>query len=338
MKTLRTPDERFSTITDFPYPPVYTQITAADGTLLRMHYVDVGPRDGDLILCLHGQPTWSYLYRHMIPLLTAAGFRVIAPDLIGFGRSDKPALRSDYTYAAHVGWMRSFIEALELSDITLMCQDWGGLIGLRVVTEVPQRFARIVVANTGLPDARGIPDAMTKVMRDLFATIPALPPREMGAKLRANEFGAGFMYWIKYCSEYPDFTISDVVNLSAGGTHTIHEKTAYDAPFPDESFKQGARQFPSLVPIFPDDPSIPANRQAWKVLESFDKPLLTAFSDNDPVTAGGFKRFQESVPGARGQPHVIIAGAGHFLQEDAPGPLCNAIINFCRANPIQDRE
>lgn len=201
MKVLRTPDERFSTITDFPYPPTYVLVTTADGTALRMHYVDVGPEDGELILCLHGQPTWSYLYRHMIPLLTAAGFRVITPDLIGFGRSGKPASRSDYSYAGHVGWMRSSIEALDLTDITLMCQDWGGLIGLRVVTEVPQRFSRIVVANTGLPDARGIPDAMTKGTRDLFATIPALPPHEMGSKLRANEFGAGSMYWIKYCSE-----------------------------------------------------------------------------------------------------------------------------------------
>lgn len=334
MQTVRTPDSRFDPITDFPYPPNYVDISDGDGTTLRMHYVDAGPKSGEILLCLHGQPTWSYLWRRMIPQLTAAGHRVIAPDLIGFGRSDKPAHRTDYTYRRHVAWMGAFVEALDLKRVTLVCQDWGGLIGLRVVTELPDRFARIVVANTGLPDARQIPDAMARPMHDLFDSIPALPPEEMGKKLRENQFGAGFMYWIKYCSEYPDFIISDVVNLSAGGTLTETQKAAYDAPFPDESFKQGARQFPSLVPIFPDGPDIPDNRRAWAFFEQWQKPLLTAFSDNDPVTAGGWKRFQESVPGARGQAHVTITGAGHFLQEDAPVAFADAIIGFCRANPL----
>ncbi len=333
MQTVRTPDARFEGIADFPWTPRYVEFADGDGTQLRMAYIDAGPTNGERLLCLHGQPTWSYLWRHMIPLLTAAGFRVIAPDLIGFGRSDKPAHRSDYTYRRHVEWMGSFIETLNLSELTLVCQDWGGLIGLRVVAELPERFVRIVVSNTGLPDAKNIPDAMAKPMRDLFERVPALAPEEMGKKLRENEFGAGFMYWIKYCSEYPAFVISDVVNLSSGGRLTEAEKLAYDAPFPDESFKQGARQFPSLVPIFPDGPDIADNRRAWSFLESWNKPLLTAFSDNDPVTAGGWKRFQETVPGAKGQAHVTLSGAVHFTQEDAPELFANNIINFCKINP-----
>lgn len=336
MQVLRTPDERFAALQDFPYPPRYVEVGDGDGRL-RIHYVDAGPSDGEVILCMHGQPTWSYLYRKMIPLLTAAGYRVIAPDLVGFGRSDKPAARSDYSYARHVAWQQGFLRALDLSDVTLVCQDWGGLIGLRVLTANLERFARVVVANTGLPDAKGLAPEMAKPMRELFAGIPALPPAQMGEKLRENQFGAGFMYWIKYCSEYPDFVISDVIRLSAMGELSEAQAQAYDAPFPSEEFKQGARQFPSLVPIFPDDPAIADNRAAWAVLERFDKPLLTAFGDKDPVTAGAHKRFQESVPGAKNQRHVTIAGAGHFLQEDAPEALVDAIVGFCRDNPLGGR-
>ncbi|MFU8814564.1 MAG: haloalkane dehalogenase [Pseudomonadales bacterium] len=337
MKVLRTPDECFDAIADFPYPPNYAEVDDGEGGRLRIHYVDAGPRDGEVLLCMHGQPTWCYLYRKMIPLLTAAGHRVIAPDLVGFGRSDKPAARSDYSYARHVHWQQGLLHALDLNDITLVCQDWGGLIGLRVLTANVDRFARVVVANTGLPDANGLAPEMAKPMRDLFAGIPALPPAQMAAKLQENEFGAGFMYWIKYCAEYPDLVISDVIRLSAMGELSDAQARAYDAPFPTEAYKQGARQFPSLVPIFPDDPAIADNRAAWAVLERFDKPLLTAFSDRDPVTAGAHKRFQESVPGARNQPHVTIEGAGHFLQEDEPAALSNAIVDFCRANPLGGR-
>lgn len=334
MQVVRTPDTDFDGLSDFPWQPRFVDIVDGDGTVLRMAYIDAGPKDGECLLCLHGQPTWSYLWRHMIPHLVSAGYRVIAPDLIGFGRSDKPAHRSDYTYRRHVAWMAHFVETLDLRQITLVCQDWGGLIGLRVVADLPDRFARIVVSNTGLPDARNIPDAMAKPMHDLFDRIPALPPGEMGRKLRENEFGAGFMYWIRYCSDYPDFVISDVVNLSSGGRLTATQKAAYDAPFPDETFKQGARQFPSLVPIFPDSPDIEDNRRTWKFFEAWQKPLLTAFGDNDPVTEGGWKRFQETVPGARNQPHVTLTGAGHFTQEDAPEPFAKAIITFCKANPL----
>lgn len=334
MEFVRTPDDRFANLDGYPFSPNYQQVVDGEGGSLRFHYLDEGPSDGEIILCLHGQPTWSYLYRKMIPILTTAGYRVIAPDLIGFGRSDKPTKRSDYTYANHVAWLESFLIGLGIRDITLMCQDWGGLIGLRVLTQNPDLFARAVVANTGLPDAKGIPDEMAEPMHALFDTIPALPPAEMMAKMAANEHGAGFMYWIKYCAEYADFVISDVVSLSSQGGLSDALKAAYDAPFPDETFKQGARQFPSLVPIFPDNVAIPANRAAWKVLESFTKPLLTAFSDKDPVTADGHVRFQETVPGAKGQAHTTIEGGGHFLQEDKPEALSAAIINFCQANPI----
>ncbi|XOV88056.1 MAG: haloalkane dehalogenase [Pseudomonadota bacterium] len=334
MEVLQTPEARFENLEGYPFAPHYQSVDDGEGGSLRFHYLDEGDPAGEVILCLHGQPTWSYLYRKMISLLTGAGYRVIAPDLIGFGKSDKPTQRANYTYVAHVGWLSRFVLALDLNNITLVCQDWGGLLGLRVVAAYPERFARVVTANTGLPDAKGMPPEMAAPMRQLFATVPALPPAEMGRKLRENEHGAGFMYWIKYCDGYEDFTISDVVSLSSTGELTEAQKRAYDAPFPSEAYKQGARQFPSLVPIFPDDPAIPDNRAAWEVLAQFDKPFLTAFSDNDPVTAGGFKRFQETVPGAQGQRHVTIEGAGHFLQEDAPGPLSDAIIQFCRANPI----
>ena len=300
-----------------------------------MHYVDEGPRDGELLLCLHGQPMWSYLYRKMIPVFVAAGYRVICPDLVGFGKSDKPAERSDYTYAGHVAWLQNFVVGLNLENITLVCQDWGGLLGLRVVAANPERFARVVVANTGLPDAKDTPAEMAGPMRELFATIPALPPAEMGAKMRENENGAGFMYWIKYCDSYPDIRLSDVVAMSAAGSLGEAQRRAYDAPFPMEEYKQGARQFPSLVPIFPDDPAIADNRAAWKVLETFEKPFLTSFGDSDPVTKGGHVRFEQSVPGAQGQKHVLLEGVGHFLQEEAGETFAKVVIEFCAANPLK---
>ena len=336
MKTERTPDERFANLPGYPFAANYQQIPAGDGDEIRMHYLDEGPADGEVILCLHGQPVWSYLYRKMIPVLVAGGYRVIAPDLIGFGKSDKPAARSDYSYANHVGWLTSLLSSLELTDLTLVCQDWGGLLGLRALTEHPERFARVVVANTGLPDAKGIPDEMAAPMRTLLKNTPALPIPEMFAKLQENKNGAGFMYWIKYCAEYPDLDISAVVNGSSGGKMSADEIRAYEAPFPDETYKQGARQFPSLVPILPDDPAIPANREGWKVLEAFNKPLITIFGDSDPVSQGGHKRFQESVPGAQGQKHQILKGVGHFLQEEVGEEFASLIIDFCKANPIRE--
>ena len=339
MQILRTPEDRFVDLEGYPFAPHYVEVPAGDGGVLRMHYLDEGPPDGELILCLHGQPTWSYLYRKMAPLLAAAGRRVVAPDFIGFGRSDKPAERSDYTYANHVGWLKAFLERADLNAVTLVCQDWGGLIGLRAAAELPQRFARIVAANTGLPDAEGLEgDAAQAVNDAMTAHYESLPVHgsvpEMGMAMVGDSSGMGFLHWVKFCAESPGFSVSGVVNFSCSGALSEAEAAAYDAPFPDESHKAGARQFPSLVPIRPDNPAIPANRAAWRRLEAWDKPFLTAFSDGDPVTAGLHERFQKKVPGAQGQRHVTIKGAGHFLQEQAPGPLAEAVLKFMADNPL----
>jgi haloalkane dehalogenase len=335
----RTDDGRFDGLPEYPFKPHYAEVPDGEGGQLRMHYVAEGPADGEVVLCLHGQPSWSYLYRKMIPGLVGAGYRVIAPDLVGFGRSDKPARREDYTYERHVGWLRSLLEALDLTDITMFCQDWGGLIGLRVAAENPDRFARIVAANTGLPDAQGVADAdrgpVSDSMRAHYETLP-VPANavEMALNMGGDDSGMGFLHWVKFCAESDGFVIGDVLNTSCGGALSEDEVRAYNAPFPDEAYKAGARQFPSLVPIMPDNPAIEANRAAWRVFEQWEKPFLTAFSDSDPVTAGGFRRFQETVPGARGQAHVTIEGAGHFLQEQAPEQLVATIDAFIRANPL----
>ena len=335
---LRTPDARFAELDGFPYSPNYVEVPDPDGGTLRMHTVDAGPPEAAPILCLHGQPTWSYLYRKMIPLFVDAGHRVVAPDFIGFGRSDKPQERSSYTYARHVDWLKSFLEALDLKDITLVCQDWGGLIGLRAAAEQPQRFARIVAANTGLPDAESVADADAKrvgdAMRSYYAGLPVhQSAAEMGMAMRGDRSGMGFLHWVKFCAETPTLRVSDVVRISGGGQLGDAQAAAYDAPFPSDRYMAGARQFPSLVPIMPDNPAIAANRAAWRVFEQWRKPFLTAFSDGDPVTAGRHVRFQQSVPGAQGQKHVTIAGAGHFLQEDKPDELASAVLQFIADNP-----
>jgi haloalkane dehalogenase len=248
---------------------------------------------------LHGEPSWSYLYRKMIPVFASAGYRAIAPDLIGFGRSDKPARREDYTYQRHVDWITGLIAQVDLTDLTLICQDWGGLIGLRIAAEHPHRFARCVAANTGLPTGDGpISDA--------------------------------FMAWRKFSQETPTFPVGQIIQ-GACVTHLSPEViAAYDAPFPEERFKSGARQFPILVPISPDDAAAAANRRAWEVLRRWNKPFLTAFSDGDPITKGGDVFLQASIPGAKDGPHVTIAGAGHFLQEDKGEDLANIVVNFIR--------
>ena len=299
MHVLRTPEARFADLADYPFAPHYLTVNDPDGTDLRLHYLDEGPRDAPPVLLMHGEPSWSYLYRHFIPTLVAKGHRVIAPDLVGFGKSDKPGARSDYTYERHVGWMSDWLTALDLSDITLFCQDWGGLIGLRLVAAFPDRFARLVIANTGLPVGTGM--------------------------------SAGFDAWLKYSQSVPEFPVGAILN--GGTTRDLSEAeiAAYDAPFPDETYKEGARQFPTLVPVTPEHASVAENRAAWGVLSRFDKPVLTAFSDKDAVTGGGEKVFIERIPGAAGQPHTIIAGGGHFLQEDAPEELCALIDDFIRA-------
>ena len=299
MKVLRTPDERFSGLADYPFAPHYQTITDADGTALRLHYIDESPRDAAPVLLMHGEPSWSYLYRKFVPALTAKGHRVVAPDLIGFGKSDKPAARTDYTYERHVAWMLDWLTATNLTNITLFCQDWGGLIGLRLVAAFPDRFARLVIANTGLPIGTG--------------------------------WSEGFDAWLKFSQSVPDFPVGFIVNGGTTRDLTPAEIAAYDAPFPDESYKEGARQFPTLVPVTPEHASVAENIAAWKILSAFEKPVLTCFSDKDAVTHGGEKAIIDRIPGAKGQKHTIVAGGGHFLQEDAPEQLCTIIDDFIRA-------
>ncbi len=302
MQVLRTPDERFENLPGFDFAPHYLEVPDGDGGELRLHYLDDGPKGGEIVLCLHGEPSWCYLYRKMIPVFTAAGLRVLAPDLPGFGRSDKPAARADYSYQAHVNWMTAWLHGVGAQAITLVCQDWGGLIGLRLVAENPDLFGRVVVANTALPTGDGAPSE-------------------------------AFMNWRTFSQETPQFPVGQLINGGCQSDLTDAVIAAYDAPFPDDDYKEGARQFPILVPISPDDAAVPANRRAWQVLEGWQKPWLTAFSDSDPITAGGEKVFQARIPGAKGQPHTTIAGARHFLQEDQGETLAGAVIDFIRANP-----
>jgi haloalkane dehalogenase len=302
VKVLRTPDDRFDGLPDWPYEPHYTEVTADDGTVLRIAHVDEGPRDADPVLCMHGEPSWSFLYRHMIPLLVAAGHRVLAPDLVGFGRSDKPAGRDDYTYQRHVDWMTAWLEAQDLHHTTLMCQDWGGLIGLRLVTGSPDRFDRVLVANTFLPTGDK----------------PA---------------GEGFLNWRRFSQETPEFDAGFVLQIGTDTELADDVVAAYRAPFPDQTFTSGARQFPALVPTTPDDPASQPNRAAWEVLDRWTKPMLCAFSDHDPVTGGGERMFLRRVPGTEGQAHTTIEGAGHFLQEDKGPELATVLNGFIAATP-----
>jgi haloalkane dehalogenase len=303
MKVLRTPDDRFTGWPGYDFAPHYADVPDLDGGSLRMHYLDEGPADGEVVLLLHGEPSWCYLYRKMIPMLREAGLRCIAPDLVGFGRSDKPADRNDYTYARHVEWMRSLVfDELDLRDVTLVGQDWGGLIGLRLVGEHPDRFARVVAANTFLP-------------------VGNTPPNE------------AFLNWRRFSQEVPEFGCGFIVSTGCTGNLSEEVSAAYDAPFPDESYKEGARQFPTLVPATPDDPASEANRAAWTVLEQFDRPFLCAFSDGDPITRGSDAVLQARIPGTQGQAHTTIVGGGHFLQEDKGEELATVVADFVAANP-----
>ena len=303
MQVLRTPDDRFVNLPDWSFAPKYTDVRQGD-TVLRVAHVDEGPRDAkNVVLCMHGEPSWSYLYRKMLPVFTAAGHRVIAPDLVGFGRSDKPGATSDYTYERHVDWMSQWLTSNDLRHLTLVCQDWGGLIGLRLLTAFPERFDRLVVANTFLP-------------------VGDRPPSD------------AFMAWRKFSQETPKFNVGRIVEGGCARKPLAPEVVAaYDAPFPDDSYKAGARVFPTLVPISLDDPSSKANVAAWSVLEQFNKPVLTAFGDSDLVTKGGDRGFQQRVPGTAGQPHTTIVNAGHFLQEDAGEELARVVNEFIARNP-----
>ena len=299
MTVLRTPDERFAKLPGFPFQPNYFEQDDPDFGALRIHYLDEGPRDGPVVLCLHGEPTWCYLYRKMIPVFTAAGCRVIAPDLVGFGRSDKLSERSDYSYARHVAWMAALLSALDLQDITLIGQDWGGLIGLRLLAENEARFARFSISNTGLPTGD-------------------------------HAVSEAFHRWRTFSQEDPEFDTGFIVNLFDRGDLSEAEKDAYRAPFPADEFKEGARQFPVLVPVTPDDPASAANRRAWQVLMQWKKPALLCFSDNDPIMAGGEKPFLKLVPGTRGQPHITLSGR-HFIQEEDGERWAQAVVDWMRS-------
>ena len=296
MQVLRTPDERFEALPDFPFEPHYVEIDDGEGGRLRVHYVDEGPRDGHTVLLLHGEPSWCFLYRHIIPQLVDGGCRVIAPDLVGFGKSDKPTEKSDYTYNRHVNWMQAaIIDHLDISDATFFGQDWGGLIGLRLVAENASRFARVVISNTGLPTGD-------------------------------HPLTEAFMAWQRYSKTSPDFEIGRIINAATVRELSADEIAAYDAPFPDDSYKAGARIFPSLVPTAPDDPTASANRAAWEVFQRWEKPFLCCFSDRDPVSRGGDGAFLSRVPGTAGQPHETIENAHHFVQEDSPNDLARIIL------------
>lgn len=309
MDVLRTPDERFEGLEGYPFAPHYAEIPAdtsrPEGPTLRVHYLDERPGASteEVVLCLHGEPSWSYLYRTMVPVFTDAGLRVVAPDLVGFGRSDKPARRDDYTYERHVAWLASLVfDHLDLTNITLVCQDWGGLLGLRLVAAQPHRFARVVAANTFLPSGEHrLPEA--------------------------------FQRWRQFSQEVEDFNVGAIVGAGTLDGLDPAARLAYDAPFPSDDYKEGARQFPALVPDGPDAPSAAENRAAWEVLRRFDRPFLTAFSDGDPITAGSDRVLREAIPGAAGQAHVTIAGGGHFLQEDRGPELARAVLDFIAATP-----
>jgi len=296
MKVLRTPDESFRDLEGYDFEPHYQEVKDEDGTLLRIHHVDEGPADAAPILLMHGNPTWSYLYRKFVPKLVGAGHRVIAVDLVGCGRSDKPAERADYTQARHVDWLRKWLEALDLRDITLFCQDWGGTLGLHLVAAHPERFARVIAANTGMPLGQG-----------------------------ESEF---MKMWVGMMRDARRFPMQQM--LPTGMTHTLTpgELAAYQAPFPDPSYEAGICQFPMLIAVQPDNPGVPANREAWERLGRFDKPFLTLFGAKDPVTQGGEKALQAHVPGAKGQPHHLFPDASHFIQEDVPDELVERILAF----------
>lgn len=326
----RTPDDNFQNLLDYPFAPNYMQIADGEGGELRLHYLDEGPADGAVVLLLHGQPAWSYLYRHMIPPLVQAGFRVLAPDLIGFGRSDKPTRIEDYSYARHVAWMSDWLTQLDISGITVFLQDWGSLIGLRLVAAFPERFAGVVLANGGLPTGP-IPQTLTEPLKEAYTTLPVVAAAELEVRFRDRSGVPGMLYWRKFAAQSPDMLRPGdnvIDNVSTRVALTDHEKAAFNAPFPDESYLAGARRFPSLVPLFPDDAEVEENKAAWEVLKRFDKPFMCAFSDDDPVTAGGDKPFLKQVPGCRGVKHRTISPAGHFLQQEQPGQCVQAILDI----------
>ncbi len=298
MDILRTPETRFAKLAGYPFEPHYLDVAAGDGQQVRMHYVDEGPQDGPPVVLLHGEPTWSYLYRTMIPPLAAAGYRVLAPDLIGFGRSDKPTRQEDYTYLRHVEWVTSWLTTLDLSNITVVVQDWGSLIGLRVAAEQDDRFAKLFIANGFLPTAD-------------------------------RQAPAAFRVWRAFAKYSPWLPCGGLVELGTVRSIGTAARAGYDAPFPDKSYQAGARAFPQLVPTSPADPAVPANRAAWAALGRWEKPALCVFGARDPLLGKADKPLIRHIPGAAGQPHARI-NASHFIQEDAGPELAQRLIDWDR--------
>lgn len=289
---LRTPDQCFENLPDFPFKPNYVEV---DG--LRVHYLDEGPKGADPILLMHGEPSWSYLYRKMIPGLVAAGHRCIAPDLIGFGKSDKLVSRDDYSYRFHIEIMNGFVKALELNNVTLFCQDWGALIGLRVLIDNLNLFNNLIVSNGGLPTGdRELPEA--------------------------------FKAWLEFSQNVEDFQVGRIINGGCASDISDEVIAAYNAPFPHDAYKECARIFPTLVPVTPDNPESENNRKGWQVLSQWEGPTLTLFSDSDPITKGGERVIQKLMPGAKDQPHEIIKGGGHFVQEDKGEVVAERIVSW----------
>lgn len=300
MEILRTPDDRFENLPDYPFAPHYLTINErSEDVAIRIHYIDEGDPAAQTVLMLHGEPSWSFLYRKMVTPFVQAGYRVIAPDLPGFGKSDKPGKRADYSYARHVQWMQDWLRGMDLQDIVLICQDWGGLIGLRLVAAEPNRFARVVTTNTMLPTGDHSP-------------------------------GEAFLKWQQFSQDVLVFPAGQIVGKAVVTPLPDAVIAAYDAPFPDESYKEGARQFPTLVPTRPDDPESQANRDAWKVLMGYKKPWLCAFGDSDPITGAAAPVIQKLIPGCQGQPHTTLRGGGHFIQEDCGEELSQVVLDWLR--------
>ena len=294
MKILRTPDECFDNLEDYPFEPNYIDLEH-HGQTLRMHYLDENSESKEVVLLMHGEPTWSYLYRKIIPILVSNGKRVIAPDLIGFGKSDKPTAREDYSYANHIKWVETLIKKLDLKNITFFAQDWGGLIGLRLLAKYPDLYDGLVVSNSGLPIGSG-----------------------------ATE---GFMQWLEFSQSVEDFDCGKIVNQGSLKQLSKAEIAAYNAPFPDDSYKAGPRVFPTLVPITKEHPQVQENIEAWEVLRHFDKPTITLFGEHDMAFIGGEKFFIEKIPGAKDMHHRII-DAGHFSQENQPELIAKTILSI----------
>jgi haloalkane dehalogenase len=298
MQILRTPDERFEKLEGYDFAPHYLDVKGAAGTPVRMHYLDEGPRDAAPVLLLHGNPTWAYLYRNIARSLLARGHRVVAPDLVGFGRSDKPAAREDYTLERHIAWLQEWLLRVDLRRITLFCQDWGGILGLHLVADFAERFAGVVASNTGLPEGQG-----------------ATP---------------GLDNWLKFSQSVPSLPIADLIHGATVRGIRDAGRRAYEAPFPDPRYQVAALQFPLLIPLQPDNPGVPRNRAAWKQLERFEKPFLTLYGDRDPISKGAEISFQQRVPGAKGQPHRIVE-AHHFIQEDQPEQIAQTLDALARS-------